>query len=160
VAHYVAPESYGQAASTKLSSIEKIHGATHIAIEDIGAGKTAELHITFMTPEEAGFDVARFTGVNKGIIATNTRVMDKIGGTTPMARVTMIHFIREIPGGIELRTRFWMGYSIVDKKPVCMLPPGFQIPLQLPRGAVEHSVCEFSNLSSFLPELYAEESNR
>ena len=34
----------------------------------------------------------------------------------------MCHFIRKIPGGVEFRTRFWMGYTLIRGKPVCMLP--------------------------------------
>jgi len=36
----------------------------------------------------------------------------------------MCHFCREIEGGLEFRTRFWMGYRINKGKGMCVLPPG------------------------------------
>lgn len=34
----------------------------------------------------------------------------------------MTHFVREIPGGIELRSRFWIGYGLVDGRLVKLVP--------------------------------------
>ena len=45
-----------------------------------------------------------------------------------------MHFIREIPEGIEFRTRFWMGYHILDRKPYYCLPKTARIPEIVAKG--------------------------
>ena len=37
------------------------------------------------------------------------------------APAIMLHFCREIEGGVEFRTRFWMGYRINKGHGVCVL---------------------------------------
>ena len=57
---------------------------------------------------------------------------------------------------MEFRTRFWMGWQIVDKKPQFALPAGMRIPESVPAGLFEHCILEYSNLRVLLPEIYAE----
>jgi len=61
-----------------------------------------------------------------------------------------------MPGGIEYRTRLWMGYAIIDKKPVLMLPPGARIPEEVVLGSLEHDVLEYANFRAVVPNIYAE----
>lgn len=75
----------------------------------------------------------------------------------PAMPALMCHFIREIPGGIEMRSRFWMGYNIIDRKPKKKIPPFIKIPSRIPKGLAAHCAYEFSNLASFLPQIYEEE---
>ena len=72
----------------------------------------------------------------------------------------MCHFIREMPGGIEFRTRFWMGYTLIDGKPVHMLPYGIKVPVEAIQGLAQHNVEEYSNLRVVLPEIYDELGGR
>ncbi len=74
----------------------------------------------------------------------------------PGLPVTFVHLVRKVDGGIEVRNRFWVGYQIVDKKPVLALPPGMRIPEEAAQGLFLHDVQEFANLASILPQLYAE----
>jgi hypothetical protein len=69
----------------------------------------------------------------------------------------MLHFIRETDDGIEFRTRFWMGYHILDKKLHYCLPKTVIVPSIVAKGLAIHNVLEFSNLRSFLPQIYQEE---
>ena len=137
----------------------KFQGITHHVYEDIGGGAD-DLWITFMTPEDFGFDMSRWKAPNVAtLVAANVRI--KASGApddAPLLPVAMCHFIRELPHGegIEFRTRFWMGWQIVDKKPQFSLPPGVKIPEAVPSGLFEHCILEYSNLRVLLPEIYAE----
>ena len=142
----------------------KFQGVTHHVYEDIGGGAD-DLWISFMTPEDFGFDMSRWKAPSVAtLVAANALV--KAGGApddAPMMPVAMCHFVRELPGaapgvdgGVEFRTRFWMGWQIVDKKPHFALPAGVKVPEAVPAGLFEHCILEYSNLRVLLPEIYAE----
>jgi hypothetical protein len=78
----------------------------------------------------------------------------------PGLPVAFVHLVRSIPGGIEVRNRFWVGYQIVDKKPVLSLPPGVAIPEEAVQGLFLHDVQEFANLAAILPQLYGEQEGK
>jgi hypothetical protein len=70
----------------------------------------------------------------------------------------MTHFVRAIESGVELRTRFWIGYQIdVNKKPVKVLPEGVIIPEFVPKALINHCAKEFAHLAKILAPLYEEE---
>ena len=68
----------------------------------------------------------------------------------------MTHFVREIPGGIELRSRFWIGYGLVDGRLVKLVPDGVSVPEEVPMGLFAHNLKEFGHLAAILPQVYAE----
>jgi hypothetical protein len=68
----------------------------------------------------------------------------------------MCHIFRDIPGGLEHRTRFWMGYRMSNGKPELTLPPGVQVPVPAIQGLARHNVKEFANFAKLLPEIYAD----
>jgi len=71
--------------------------------------------------------------------------------------VVMAHFFRPLEKGVELRTRFWYGYHVVNGKIERMqLPPHVKFNDERMQHTLMHNINEFSNLSIFLPELYAE----
>jgi len=137
----------------------KFQGLTHHVYEDIGQGPD-DLWISFMTPEDFGFDMSRWHAPHVAtLVAAN--VLVKSGQApegSPLLPVAMCHFVRELPdgGGVEMRTRFWMGWQIVDKKPEFRLPQGMTIPEAVPAGLFRHCILEYSNLRVLLPEIYAE----
>jgi phloretin hydrolase len=137
----------------------KFQGVTHHVYEDIGGGAD-DLWISFLTPEDFGFDMSRWKAPNVStLVAANVRI--KASGApegTPLTPVAMCHFIRELPGreGVEFRTRFWMGWHIVDKNPRFTLAAGARIPESVAAGLFEHCILEYSNLRVLLPEIYAE----
>ena len=142
----------------------RFQGLTHFVIEDIGGPSTEELAISFKTPEEVGFDMSRFHSPNVGTIVSangTTRMLNPPPGAPNFKTPAfMLHFIREIPGGIEYRTRFWLGYHVLNKQPVFLLPQGVWIPEFVPRGLALHNVHEYANLASFLPRLYEEQQGK
>jgi hypothetical protein len=68
----------------------------------------------------------------------------------------MVHECRAVPGGSELRTRFFMGYCVKDGKPHKMIPDGIKMPLEPVQALLKHNMKEFANLAAILPEVYAE----
>jgi len=132
---------------------------THDLTEDIGGGN-ARILLDYTSPYHFGFDLDKFKPPHIGnAMCINVEVypFDAPVGSKP-GTATMLHTCRELPegGGIELRSRCWMGYHIVDKKPKLMLEPGEKVPWEVVRGLHQHVIIEYSNLASFLPEIYKE----
>ena len=149
----------------KRSLTEKFQGLTHYVTENVGAGGIERIAISFMTPQKMGFDMNRFKTPYVGtVIAANgisrplnpPREIEETKGSCAV----MLHFVREIPDGIEMRTRFWMGYHIMNKKPRLFIEDGERIPDLVPRGLAIHNLYEYTNLASFLTELYREQEGR
>lgn len=134
--------------------LQKFQGRTHHVIEDTGAG-AEDIQISFLTPEQLGFDMTRFKSPAVAtVIGANGLSQLRSGG--PKAPAIMTHFVREISGGVEFRSRFWMGYNMIDNKPIKLLPDGITVPLQAAMGLAFHNVEEYSNLAAILPKLYDE----
>ena len=70
-----------------------------------------------------------------------------------------LHYYRPIRGGVEVRSRYWFGYTIVDKRPVRVLE-GPQIIDKVLIALLQHNMLEYPHLARFLPSLYAEESHK
>ena len=136
-----------------LSYKERYWNTTHLIYEDIGTGPE-EVHAAFRNPKDMGFDASKI-----GTPACATIVTSLAGPTSGETSEVMCHFIRETADGVELRTRFWMGWTIVDQKAVKTLPDGVRIPEIAAQTLLLHNMKEFANLASFLPEIFAEEKN-
>jgi len=158
--HYgisISERSRARLSDPAVPAKEKIYGRTDHVVEDIGTG-AEDIYINFCAPDELGFDMSRFHAPNAAAVYGGYG-FDIAQGAKPSAiraPAIMCHFIREIEGGIELRSRFWMGYKLIDGKPVLAIPPGVQVPAAVPFGLANHNVHEFCNLKAFLPEIYAE----
>ncbi|WHR51012.1 DAPG hydrolase family protein [Vibrio furnissii] len=126
---------------------ERIWGVTHRVNEDIGLG-AEELAIHFQSPEEMGFDVALMEQHGVSIICAN------------LNDTMMCHTFRNKGTGIELRSRFWFGYNIENKKVVRKIPQDVVIPLDAAKGLTFHNVKEYSNLAKILPLVYLEEKDK
>lgn len=135
----------------------RIQGLTHHVVEDIGSGPE-EIRISFLTPEDFGFDVKRFDPKTCTLVAANGRSRP-LGAffLRPWAPAMMCHFVRQTDDGVELRSRFWLGYQVVDRTPRRKLPPFVKVPASVPRGLAVHNVHEYTNLGSFLPALFAQQ---
>ena len=145
---HVLPEDLERRLDPNLDNRERNWGTTDIVDEDIGTGDMV-LYISFMSPEDFGYDMNRFRAPYAlSAVSANLGIAES---KTPLA--TFSHFVREIPGGIEVRSRFWLGWNIVDKKPVRVAD---EIPEDLVRGLVHHCTKEYSNLAAILPLVYAE----
>ena len=140
---------------------KKFQGITHYVLEDTNGPCVEKIAISFMTPEDVGFDMDRFKSPNVGtLVAANgsAKMLNPPPGIPDQKSPGfMMHFVREIPEGIEFRTRFWMGYHILDKKPYYCLPKTAKLPEIVAKGLAIHNVEEYTNLASFLPQIYEEQ---
>ncbi len=149
---HVAPHDLTRRLDASLTVQQRNWNTTDIVLEDIGTG-SVELAISFMSPEDFGYDMDRFRAPN---VLTAVNANGSLVGPG-IAMGTFTHFAREIPGGIELRSRFYMGWHIIDKGPVKVAE---QIPLELTKGLAYHCSKEYSNLAAILPMVYAENIGR
>jgi hypothetical protein len=137
-------------------------GFTHYVTEDVGAGKQ-KLIIHFMTPAEFGFDKEKLKKVDFGRVAI---ICAEVGVAIPLHVVwhtKMCHMAREIDGGIELRSRFWIGEEIRVKGPLgkffnlLLNKPSVKrkiIPKNIGKHMFHHCAQEYHNLAEILPEIY------
>lgn len=156
--HYKAETQQRDKAKDKdLSYKERYWDTTHNVLEDTGMGPD-NIFINFKNPGDLGFDVSKI-----GTEACGTIVCAKgFGkGQPPFGAppTIMTHFIREIEGGVELRTRFWMGWTIVNGKAVKALPDGIRMPEMGPKSLLLHNIKEFTHLATILPQVFAEEKD-
>lgn len=136
---------------------ERTWGVTHEVMEDVGAGM-GRLLINFKSPSELGYAEEKVgTELCAAMMAANGNTPE--GEPGPPLAAVMTHFVREIEGGIELRSRFWMGWQIIGGKPVKVIPEGMALPIQVPMGLFAHNLKEFTNLAAILPLVYAEEKD-
>ena len=161
--HYgisISDEDRAKVLDPRLPLVEKFQGLTHHVVEDIGGGAD-DITIHFLTPEDAGFDMSRFKPPYIAtLIAANGLIRPRNApAEIPPALAFMCHTVREIPGGVELRTRFWMGYQMIERKPRLMLPPGIRIPEFVPKGLAIHNAHEYTNLAALLPKIYEEQKD-
>lgn len=135
---------------------EKSQNIDHFIVEDTGSGPV-DVVLSFLTPRELGFDMDRFRASKVACVFGGPGVGElREGGTPTRSSSVMIHLCREIEGGVEFRSRFWLGYRLNNGKATCFLPPGLRLPIEMPMTLGFHNVMEYSNLASILPELYQE----
>lgn len=145
---HVTAEDLEHRLDMSLNTRERNWGTTDIVDEDIGGGAT-KLSISFLSPEDYGYDMEQFRAPNVlTAICANAGLYEQ-----KIPLVTFSHLAREIPGGIELRSRFWMGWHIIDKIPVKIQD---DIPMETIRGLAFHCPKEYTNLASILPSVYIE----
>jgi hypothetical protein len=136
---------------------DKFRHVIHHVTENVGMG-TEHIDIHFLTPEDMGFDMTRWKAPNVATFVGGfgfSTLEDGPPGLPP-APAIMCHVIRELDGGVEWRTRFWYGYTIMNGRPVCMLPPGVRIPEEVPYGLANHNIREYGRLKALLPLVYSE----
>jgi hypothetical protein len=134
----------------------KSQNVDHFVVEDIGGGVYEDVVISFLDPQTMGFDMSRFHEPNVAAVFGGFGVSEPRMGRPMKVPAIMLHFCRRIEGGVEFRTRFWMGYRINKGIGKCVLPPWVRVPIEAPMGLAYHNVMEYSNLASILPGIYEE----
>ena len=144
--HYYCLTRNPEISSDKsLPMKQRYWNTMHDVKEDVGLG-LEHIIINFRDPADIGFDPALLNDFKGTIVCAGNEYNP----------VIMCHFVRPTDRGIELRTRFWMGYSIIGGKPVKVIPDGMQFPLIPVQALLAHNIKEFTHLASVLPELYEE----
>lgn len=132
---------------------EKTWGTSHLVMEDVGLG-ASELRLDFMYPSTLGFDETQIGTQNCAALFTAV-------GHSPVAPNTvMTHFVRAVEGGIELRSRFWIGYKAENGSAVKAIPDGVMLPVIVPQCLFEHCSKEFAHLAAILPDVYKENKDQ
>ena len=157
----LSPESRRRILDPSIPIPEKNWGVTHHVTEDCNCGME-NIDITFLSPKDFGFDMTRW---KEPYVST---FVGGFGWSSPAdkkdraikAPSLMCHIFRQTPGGLDHRTRFWMGYRMFQGKPELSLPPEVAVPAMVVQGLARHNVCEFGNLGILLPEIYEEFGGR
>ena len=154
----VSPESRRRLLDGTVPFAERNWGVVHHVVENCNNGME-HVDITFMSPADFGFDMSRF---KRPAVAT---FAGGCGWAYPVVKdddsivapAIMCHIFREVEGGLEHRTRFWMGYWFNESgKPEVCLPPGEQVPVAAVQGLARHNVSEFTRFRDFLPRIFKE----
>lgn len=141
---YAQTRNVEQTTDPNLSWRERIWHTRHDITEAFGP-VPKDVVVPFIPPWEMGFDrekLEQFPGTVVAMAAEDVRT-------------TSCHVVRAVEGGSELRSRFWFGWCLKDGKIVRFDEP--PLPEQVPKGLLLHNIKEFTNLASFLPEIFAEE---
>lgn len=153
---HVRPEDLRRRLDYNLSLTERNWGTTDVVLEDIGTG-SVELNIHFMSPLDFGYDPVLYRNAGEPI-AVNSNTSSAVFNGVPF--VSFTHVVRPTKGGIELRSRFWLGWVIIDKKPVkssTTMP--VELLEKLAQGLAFHCPKEYYNLAAILPDVFAENHN-
>ena len=121
--------------------------------EDIGRGPEHLFSYGQPTPEQLGLSADALCRSPVLSLHTNSFISRPEGAgyhVDPM-KMVLAHFVREIPEGIELRSRFWLGFGISAGKLTCVQQ---EIPREMPALMAEHCAHEMTNLSNLIPLLY------
>lgn len=124
-------------------------------------GKNLEkANIRFVTPQELGFPAEALADKNQVVY-----ICARLGYTRlPVDFGWLVHQIRLVEGGAEMRSRFWMGGAHIQLRAKGWLPAfvsGLIQKLVKPteqqaRDILQHCSEEMNHLAGFLPRLYAE----
>ena len=138
---------------------DKCREVHHTVRESLVPGEApSTIRIFFRDPAVMGFETDKiFTRHCSSLVCSNVEIVTP--GDAPNMPVVMTHMTRDVEGGCELRSRFWLGYQILDGIGTCLLPEGAEIPLPVVTNLLRHNFFEFTNLAEILPRVYAEEKD-
>jgi hypothetical protein len=133
-------------------------GRTSNIVEYVGAPRM-NVGVRFVAPQEVGFDTRRLA--EQGAVAIVGRCLMR---DLNMEAGWLVHLVRPVPGGSEMRSRFWLGGPYVNPagmtgaigKTLGRLAAKLQpfTPAQAAELMI-HDAQEMNHLAAFLPELYA-----
>jgi phloretin hydrolase len=131
---------------------ERNYGTTHYPVEGFNQASSQKVAIEFFSPQDYGLDMDMFKEPN----ISRAYCANVILNLMHIRFNTFFHAVREVDGGVEYRSRYWVGYTMKANGPVrSKIPPVFKM-IDLARNNCLHSLTEYNNLASFLPQLYEE----
>ncbi|MEW6554717.1 MAG: hypothetical protein AB1384_10580 [Actinomycetota bacterium] len=131
---------------------ERNYGSTHYPVEGFNVEGSQKVWIKFFSPQDFGLDMSMFSepGISRAYCANV--ILDLL--KTPFN--AFFHAVREVDGGVEYRSRYWLGYTMKGGAPVRVKRPLPYKMSDLARNNCIHSLIEYNNLASFLPQIYGE----
>jgi hypothetical protein len=131
---------------------ERNYGSTHYPFEGFSVQGSQKIAIHFFSPQDFGLNMEMFKepGISRAYCANVILAFMRIPFNV------FFHAVREVDGGVEYRSRYWLGYTIKGGKPVRVKRPLPYRMSDLARNNCIHSLIEYNNLASFLPQLYRE----
>lgn len=131
---------------------ERNYGGVHYPVEGFNLRGAQELTIRFYSPSDFGLDMRLFKEPNVSRAYCADVTLSLLN--TPFC--VFLHAVRIVEGGVEYRSRYWIGYTMRDGKPKRVKRPMPFKMMDLARNNCLHSLTEYNNLASFLPQLYEE----
>lgn len=129
-------------------------GKTHYPVEGFNLKGSQKLEIAFTSATQLGLNEKLFRSGSMSTFAAATVRNIR----PPMPINIFFHAIREVEGGVEYRSRYWLTYTMDRKGNI--VRSGYPLPksilLAMARNNCIHSLMEYHNLASMLPSLYQE----
>jgi len=113
---------------------EKYVDVIHHVVEDVGGGDDS-IFIHFLRPENMGFDKNALEKSPVKAVFGGFAFLESLANPGIKTPSILAHTCREIDGGVEFRTRFWMVCLIETGNPKCALLPNTRVPIEAPMGS-------------------------
>ena len=129
-------------------------GKIHCPVEGFNLKGAQEIEIAFKSAGQMGLDKKLLESGSMSTFAAAS-----VTNVFPRMPINIIfHAIREVRGGIEYRSRYWLTYMFDRKGNIVqsMFPRPKSLVLAFARNNCIHSLMEYNNLASILPSLYRE----
>jgi hypothetical protein len=133
---------------------ERNYGSKHYPVEGFNVKGAERVRIEFFSPQDFGLDMGMFKepGISRAYCANV--IIDYL---VDIPFNVFFHAVREVDGGVEYRSRYWVGHTMKAGGHAMRVktPMPFKM-MDLARNNCLHSLTEYNNLASFLPQLYQE----
>ena len=121
-------------------------------------GPTTE-YVNFKCPSDVGFDMEAIASGNTAALICARGYAQGLPPNAAPDSFTC-HQVIEAEGGVEVRTKCWIGWTVRYGKDYKQLPDGFHMPPVFAMGTYLTVAKEWANLAAILPSLYEEEKNK
>ena len=111
-------------------------------------------HLLAVTPVKSMFLANLF--IKGSASFTDEREISEAEKEKELPFNVFFHSVRTVEGGCELRSRYWIGKTIVNQQVRHVPMPPEMDTEQFAWENCRHSLTEYNNLASFLPQLYWE----
>lgn len=137
---------------------QKLAGVTHIIQEDSREREDLTavpppFSISFRFPDEMGIRPEWIGFPEHGCAVLASPPLNEDGSLPDRSRI-MLHYARAEGNGVVFCSRFWMGGYVLRGGQAEYTGVGTPTPADAPSRLLLHCVREYTNLASFLPELY------
>jgi hypothetical protein len=132
---------------------ERNYDLIHYPVEGFDLDSAMQITIEFFSPQNFGLDMKMFKEPEISSAYLANCILAPLGN---LPFNVFFHAIRKVKDGVEYRSRYWIGQTMTASGPVRVaLPPDLPI-MDMARNNCLHSLTEYNNLASFLPQLYKE----